>query len=973
MEYYQTQKRGALKRTMSESEQQIRERTDELVRINRALQEENAERERAEEALKRFQFSMEHAPDAVFFMTRNAGFSYVNEQACRSLGYTREELLSLKLWDIDPIYPKERWERIWAQRQEEQVGSVHLETLHRRKDGTVFPVEVSAEHLWLRDDEFHVAFVRDISQRKRGEEAVKEAEMRLRLALQAGRIGTWDWNMRTGQIVWSRGHEELWGMSPGTFKGTFEEFEMRIHPEDREGLNRLLAEAVAERRTYHHQFRIIHPDGSIHWIAGQGEPFFDDTGHPVRMIGVVRDITEQRRAEEEVGLLQTILLAVGESPNLSTALCVVMEKICEATGWEIGQAWIPQPDGKTLVCSPVWYRRGPHFEKLRWMSREMILLTGEGLPGSAFASRQPVWVRDLSQAKNCSRAPVAAEVGLKSGFAVPVLADNQVMAVLEWYISESREEDERLIRLVSTLASQLGVAIGRKRSEEALSTEKERLAVTLRSIGDGVIATDTEGKIVLMNRVAEGLTGTAQEEAVGRPLGQVFSTIDEKSREPLENPVSRVLETGTRVSPANQTILISQDGTERIIADSAAPIRDKQGEIIGVVLVFRNITDEKKKEEDLLRMSKLEAIGLLAGGIAHDFNNILTAILGNLSLIKAEMGAAHPLFQQVKEAENASLRARDLSQQLLTFSKGGAPIKKTIFVQQLLKQSIEFALRGSNVHAAFFISDELWPVDVDEGQISQVLHNLVINAQQAMPEGGALHVRAENYIASGIEKRLPIPSGQYILISVRDFGIGIKKEHFDKIFDPYFTTKQKGSGFGLSTSYSIIKKHEGHMTVDSELGKGSTFSIYLPASSKEVEPPAAVETPLRGKGKILVMDDAKAVREVAGKMLHFLGYEVGFSEDGNEAIARYREARESGRPFDLVIMDLTIPGELGGREAIQKLIEIDPDVKALVSSGYSDDPIMADYAKYGFKGMLAKPYKMEELSKVLQKVIAEKK
>ncbi len=934
-----------------------------------ALQEENAERKRMEETLRKYQFSMEHAPEGVFFMTHDAGFSYVNEQACRSLGYTREELMALKLWDIDPIYPQERWEKVWAQRREGQVGKAHLETLHRRKDGVVFPVEVSSEHLWLGDDEFHVAFVRDITPRKEAEAALNDAEARLRLALQAGQIGTWDWNMATGKIVWSRSHEEMWGMAPGTFRGTYPEVEARVHPEDREGLHRALMQSVSERRTFRHEFRVLQPNGDIRWVAKQGEPFYDEADQPVRMIGVVRDITEQRRAEEEVSLLQTIVLAVGESPSLSAALYVVMEKICEATGWEIGQAWIPQPDGKALLCSPIWYRRDSRFEKLRSMSREMVLLPGEGLPGYAFSSKQPVWVRDLSKAENCSRAPAAGEVGLKSGFAVPVLADDQVMAVLEWYISESREEDERLIRLISALASQLGVVIGRKRSEEALAAEQKRLAVTLRSIGDGVIATDTGGKIVLMNKVAESLTGATQEEALGRPLDQIFSIIDEKSRRTLENPVAKVLQTGVTETPANPTILISRDGTERIISDSAAPIRDQQGEIIGTILVFRNITDDKKREEDRLRMSKLEAVGLLAGGIAHDFNNIVTAILGNLSLLKIELEPAHPFYRRVEEAETASLRARDLSQQLLTFSKGGAPIKKTILIKKLLEQSIRFALRGSNVNAAFFISEALWPVDIDEGQISQVLHNLVINAQQAMPEGGALQVRAENHIATGAEKRLPIPSGRYVHISVRDFGIGIKKEHLDKIFDPYFTTKQKGSGFGLSTSYSIIKKHEGHMTVDSELGKGSTFSIYLPASTKELEPPIKRETPIRGRGKILVMDDEKAVRRVLGEMLRFLGYEVGFAEDGEEAIACYREAKESGRPFDLVIMDLTIPGEIGGREAVQKLLEVDPDVKAIVSSGYSNDPIMADHTKYGFKGVMAKPYKLEDLSKTLRKVM----
>lgn len=509
----------------------------------------------------------------------------------------------------------------------------------------------------------------------------------------------------------------------------------------------------------------------------------------------------------------------------------------------------------------------------------------------------------------------------------------------------------------------------RKRAEEALESEKERLAVTLRSIGDGVITTDVEEKIVLMNKVAENLTGWTQQEAVGRRLHEIFHVIDEKTGRPPESPAAKVLQTGATVVLADHTILASRNEMERIIAHSGAPIRDREGRILGAVLVFRDITQKQKMEEDLLRTSKLEAVGLLAGGIAHDFNNILTAILGNLSLVKMSIGVKDPLYKRVNDAEIASLRARNLAQQLLTFAKGGAPIKKTVSVKEFLDESIRFVLRGSNVGVEFFISDDLWPVEIDEGQISQVLHNLVINAQQAMPEGGIMEVRAENVLAPEMEKRLPLPPGRYVRIAIRDFGIGIPKEHLSRIFDPYFTTKQKGSGLGLPTSYSIIKKHDGYMTVDSQLGKGSTFSIYLPASSREIEPERQPEAHFRGRGRILIMDDEQAVREVAGEILTFLGYQVGYAEEGAEAIARYQEASASGEPFDLVIMDLTIPGKMGGKEAIQRLLEIDPHVKVVVSSGYSNDPIMADYPKYGFRGVIAKPYQIEALSRTVHKVI----
>lgn len=376
-------------------------------------------------------------------------------------------------------------------------------------------------------------------------------------------------------------------------------------------------------------------------------------------------------------------------------------------------------------------------------------------------------------------------------------------------------------------------------AEQSLAAEKERLAVTLRSIGDGIITTDMGGKIVLINKIAEKLTGWIQEEAIGRPLREVFHIINEKTRLPCENPVEKVLETGGIVGLANHTALIARDGTERMLADSGAPIRDKEGKIIGVVLVFRDITEQKKMEEELLKASKLDSVGLLAGGIAHDFNNILTAILGNISLAKMDKNLDE-IFERITQAEKACLRVRDLTQQLLTFSKGGAPVKRVASIAELIRDSAIFALRGSNVRCDFSMPADLWPVEVDEGQISQVINNLVINAQQAMPAGGGIQVRCENIrVERGLA--LPLEKGEYVKISIEDHGVGIPKEYLQKIFDPYFTTKQKGSGLGLTTSYSIIKNHDGIITVESEVGVGTTFGVYLPVSKKEVFPKEGVE------------------------------------------------------------------------------------------------------------------------------------
>jgi CheY-like chemotaxis protein len=315
------------------------------------------------------------------------------------------------------------------------------------------------------------------------------------------------------------------------------------------------------------------------------------------------------------------------------------------------------------------------------------------------------------------------------------------------------------------------------------------------------------------------------------------------------------------------------------------------------------------------------------------------------------------------------MRARDLTQQLLTFSKGGAPIKKTASIDELLKDTTVFTLSGSNVKCKFSIPEDLWSVEIDEGQISQVINNLIINADQAMPEGGTISISAENVII-GAEDVLPLKEGRYLKIKIQDQGIGIPEEYLQKIFDPYFTTKQKGSGLGLTIAYSIIKNHKGYIAVKSKLGVGSKFSIYLPALEKQIPKKKEAEIrPITGKGKIMVMDDEEIIRTSLGEILTFLGYEPEFARNGEEALATYKKAIDSGQSFDAVILDLTIRGGMGGKETIKKLIEIDPKVKAIVSSGYSTDPVMADFKNYGFRGVVAKPYDIKELSKELDDVI----
>jgi CheY-like chemotaxis protein len=366
-------------------------------------------------------------------------------------------------------------------------------------------------------------------------------------------------------------------------------------------------------------------------------------------------------------------------------------------------------------------------------------------------------------------------------------------------------------------------------------------------------------------------------------------------------------------------------------------------------------------------------VGLLAGGIAHDFNNILTAILGNISLARLEAvrtdKSAEFSSTRLAEAEKACERAQALASQLLAFAKGGLAIKKVTSVAELIMESANLALSGSKARSKLVIPKDLWLVEVDEGQISQVFNNLLINADQAMPEGGTITVQGENVM---VGDELPLPKGRYVKIIVADQGIGIPRNYLGKIFDPYFTTKQKGSGLGLASVHSIIRNNAGYITVESQVGVGTSFYMYLPAAEGKIasdqESPAA---PILGQGRILIMDDEEIVRNVLGMMLKELGYELHEAINGEEAIKKYSIAQQGDQAYTAVIFDLTVPGEMGGMEALKQILASDPLVKAIVSSGYSDDPIMANYQEYGFKGVITKPYKITQLSKVLHEVIME--
>lgn len=503
----------------------------------------------------------------------------------------------------------------------------------------------------------------------------------------------------------------------------------------------------------------------------------------------------------------------------------------------------------------------------------------------------------------------------------------------------------------------------RERTEELQSSEENFRAITENAM-EGIVIIGSKGEHLYANEMAAKITGYSVDELLKLNMKDVLPSdnllvMKERLKERLE---------GLPRQSYPEITIIAKDG-RRILIETTSSKTLWHGEA-ALIVIFRDISDRKRKEDELIKLAKLESLGVLAGGIAHDFNNLLTGVIGNLSLAKMYCKPDDKVYQIILEAEKASTNAKGLTYQLLTFAKGGAPVKKTISIVKLIKDATAFACRGSNTKCNFDVPEDIWAVDADEGQMNQVVYNMVINAEQSMPEGGSITVCIENASVKGENKHL-IKEGEYVKIAISDTGAGISEEKLSKIFDPYFTTKKEGSGLGLSTCYSIIKNHGGYITVDSKVGTGTIFYIYLPKSEKEIsiEEKEGEGKLIYGKGKILIMDDEDILRNAAGLLLGELGYSVDYARDGKEAIEIYKKAKDSGEPFDVVLMDLTIPAGMGGKDAIKKLIEIDPDIRAIVCSGYSTDPIMSEYVNYGFKEAIIKPYDIEQLSRVVYKVV----
>jgi len=740
-------------------------------------------------------------------------------------------------------------------------------------------------------------------------------------------------------IIWNRACEKLTGIKAEAMLGSTETWK-GFYQEARPVLADIIIDAHIKGRTFDHvSFKKspLTPDGlqAEDWCQnsnGQRRFVFIDAvpvrsadGKIVAVIQTVQDITEQRRSREELEF-NNIVLTTQQETSIDGILLVDENNRIISYNRRFVALWDIPPG---LVAA------GNDEPVLRYVATQVA-------DQENFLTR----VHYLYQHKEeTSRDEIVLTDGRSfDRYSAPVLASDGKYFGRVWNFRDISQ---------------------RKQMELALRESEERYRRLVEHSPEAIFV-HTMGRFTFMNATAAKLLGAERpEDLYGR---MALDFVHPEHREIVRARIENAWALGD--NPLIEELLVRLDGS--IVPVEMVSVNFNSRGEGSVLAIARDISDRKRMQEELIKAHKLESLGILAGGIAHDFNNILTGILGNLSLANARLDPSHAVARYLIDCEKAAVRASKLTQQLLTFARGGEPVKKLIDAGHLLRETVSFVFRGSNVIADLDLADNLWCIEADSGQINQALHNVLINAIQAMPGGGEVAISARNEIFEADNAYL-VSAGNYLRIAIEDQGCGIPAEYLGRIFDPYFTTKAAGTGLGLASVYSIIKRHGGAVEASSTAGAGSCMVLYLPAVScnKPEDETDSTIPDLTGSGRILLMDDEDLIREIATEILRFAGYQVESCINGSEAVELYRAAWEQGVPYAAVILDLTIPGAMGGKEAASLLLNINPNALLIVSSGYSNDPVVADYRRYGFSGSVSKPFDVKGLLAELGRLIRE--
>lgn len=725
-----------------------------------------------------------------------------------------------------------------------------------------------------------------------------------------------------------------------------------MHKEDYEkGLQTINEASERGEKSIELTYRLRTKNGEYRWFKDLANLIYDNKNNLVAIAGTAYDIDKEKRIDDALKLLITSTIRVhGYNYFRQTVLDIA----------------------SILQCSFVFISEIQNNSDARTLAfcengqlKENFTFSLSDLPCLKTIENECICLQDARE--KFPENKLFNNLGIDS-FMIFKMFDEKGknIGLLAALNKQAMKSQEIYINILSMITKRTSLELERIEHINKLSDERERLNVIIKSIGDAVVVTDLKGEIQLVNRTFEHYYGQNAQQIIGKDIRDLLFFYDENTSEPIKNPVDEILENGLTVSQEVSALMQTDKGDRFFIEDSVSPLRDFESKIIGAVLVFRDATAKKQMEKERIKQTRLESIGILAGGIAHDFNNMLTALSNNIELIKLK-DKDKKFSECLSKIDQVLENAQNLAHQLLTFSKGGEPQIKKINLETFVNNTLTFLLRGSSVTYTIKSDENLWTALIDPGQFSQVIQNIIINARQAIePNEGKIEVNLSNYEVD--ESKIYKP-GKYLKIAITDNGPGINKKNLEKIFDPYFTTKESGSGLGLAITHSIIKKHHGYISVESEKNVGTTFHIIIPATlQKPDEFDVDKINQVNGKNKkILIMDDDEMVRESLKNVLSHYGYDIYTVSNGEEFIERYQSLISTGIRPVICFMDITIPGGMGARMTITKIREIDPDVKAVVMSGYSESDEMINPEKYGFLDILKKPYKINDLLYLLDK------
>ena len=901
-----------------------------------------------------------------------------NEQAVKMLGYADEiELLGLNIVD-DVTHPDFRQKSSGLRQSltDGKIETYNLEKKYLRKDGSelwcdiyVYPIMTSE-----KGQKFSVGFLVDVTERRKAQEALRESEAMLSTLFNSAGVAIVVVRQDTTIIKANKFAWEIMG-----YDSEEELLGKKIlditHPDFHDEHKKQWGDSDSGLPVFYKtEKKYVRKDGSEIWGEVYVYPINSLYQGEQVAVGMTVDVTERKKAvlalehrvefERMLAKISSDFIKI-DIDAIDDGIRNALAEMGEFAGEDRGFVSLFSPDRKTMDITHEWCREGvvSNRGKLKHMQVSEMHYAMQDILAQRIHINNSV---ENMPAEYKQEKVFLQSHGIKSAVLIPLVSGGDVIGFTGFnsvHSEKNRSDDD--INLLKFMGDTITNALERKRIEQALRVSEERFREMTEMLPVPLLETDTKGMVTYYNRNALKKFGYTAKEL--RRDFDIFGLILPDEREKAREYLQQLLR-GEAAGLRQFSCRRKNGSTFPALLDNAPIVEG------GVTVGFRglviDISERQQLEEERRRSANLESVGLLAGGIAHDFNNILASITGYINMAQIAGGKGENFEEYLGSAENAAMRAKSLTQQLLTFSKGGEPVKTVVSVASLIMNSADLSLMGSNVKSVFDIDDSLWPAEVDEGQIGQVLNNIIINAKQAMPDGGMLRVSAINLPLDGKKHRVPLKNGDYLKITIADNGPGIPAKYLDKIFDPYFTTKEGGSGLGLATSYSIIVKHDGYVEVESDPKQGTAFTIYLPASpDKSVGEQQSVTEGAYTVGKVMLMDDEVELLEAVANILEFYGSTVEMARDGSEALAKYKAAMEKGKPFDVVVMDLTIPGGMGGRETIEKLLEIDPDARAIVSSGYSEDSVLAQYKLYGFAGAISKPYNHKQLMEAVSKVI----